>query len=81
MLIVQIPLFCILSMGIVFALFTNLNKLAVTLQAFYGRNLHKAFGDGWIRPPSLLVCKIHLVFLGVFAIAIVFNLVVGTIYL
>jgi hypothetical protein len=80
MLAFQIIIFCLLAVGIIALLIKNLSKCALVLQTFYDRNMKKVFG-GSIGTPSLTICKIHVVFIVIVLLAIVFNLCFGTIHL
>lgn len=81
MIILRIGLFCILTLGIILIAANNLNRWAAALRRGYDRDIKRVFGDGWFSTPSLFACKIHVIFLVVLSLLIVFNLCVGTIYL
>jgi hypothetical protein len=81
MIALQIIIYGILAIGIIALSAKNLSKWAAALQKGYSRDTKRAFGDGWFNSPSLLVCKIHVIFLIILSLLIVFYLCFGTVYL
>jgi hypothetical protein len=76
----QIISFCFLAVLILAMSIKNLNKWAAALQRGYSRDIKKAFGEESPETPSLLICKIHVIFLTLLALVIVFYFCFGTIY-
>lgn len=81
MIILQLTIFLILAVIDITASAKNLTKWATALQKSYSRDITKAFGEGWFGTPSLRVCKIHVIFLAILSVLIIFYLCFGTIYL
>lgn len=81
MIIFQVFVFCIVAIGVITLAVRNLTNWAAHLRNSYTRDIKNAFGEGWFNTPSLLVCKIHVIFLVVLSLLVVFYLCFGTIYL